>query len=252
MKQLKKNDFVFGIRAIMEAIKSGKSIEKVLIRKEQQGDLSGELYQLVTTNQIPFQFVPVEKLNRITKKNHQGAIALVSPVEYVSIEQLVPNLYEQGKVPFLLMLDGITDVRNMGAVCRTAECAGVHGVVIPSKGSAQINADAAKTSAGALNHLSVSRADKPAQTLSFLKNSGLRVVGASEKTSTSYLEIDWTDPVVLVMGSEDSGISAQLRKQCDDLVSIPVFGQIGSLNVSVAGSVIMYEIIRQRKLAQRS
>ncbi len=248
MKQSKISNFVFGIHAIIEAIKSGKSIEKVLLRKEQQGDLSGELYELIQSHKIPFQFVPIEKLNRITRKNHQGALAFVSPVEYIELEQIVPGIYENGEVPFLLMLDGITDVRNLGAICRSAECAGVHAVIVPAKGSAQINADAVKTSAGALNHLQVSRVEKPVSALKFLKDSGVQVIGASEKAQNSYMECNWTYPVVIVMGSEDTGISASVQNICDQLVSIPVFGKVASLNVSVAASVILYEAIRQRQI----
>lgn len=248
MKQSRKSEFVFGIRSITEAIKSGKTIEKVLLRKEQQRDLSGELYQLITRHEIPFQFVPVEKLNRITRKNHQGALAFVSPVEYIAIEQIVPRIYEDGEVPFLLLLDGITDVRNLGAICRSAECAGVHAVIVPKKGTAQINADAVKTSAGALNYLQVSRVEKMLETLKFLKESGLKIIGASEKGTMNYVESNLSDPIVLVMGAEDTGISPRVLQVCDELVSIPVFGKVESLNVSVASSILMYEAVRQRKL----
>lgn len=246
MVKKRKDEYIFGLRAIIEAIYAGKPIEKILLRKDKHGDLTGKLYKLISGQNIPFQFVPIEKLNQITQKNHQGAIAMVSPIEYVNIEQVIPKIYEEGEAPFLLMPDGITDVRNLGAICRTAESTGVHGIVLPTKGTAQINADAVKTSAGALNYLQVSRTAKPVDTLKFLKTSGLKIIGASEKSKQSYVKASYQDPLILVMGAEDTGISPHVLRMCDEVVSIPVFGKVGSLNVSVATAVLLYEVIRQR------
>ncbi len=243
---MEKNEYIFGLRAIMEAIEAGKEIDKVLIRKGLQGDLSKELINMIRENGIVSQWVPVEKLNRITMKNHQGAIALLSPVSYYHLDHIVAQIYEDGGVPLLLLLDGVTDNRNFGAIARTAECAGVNAIVIPEKGSASVNADAIKTSAGALMSLPVSRVSNLAEAVKYLKECGFKIVGASEKGGKNYTETDFTVPTAIVMGAEDVGISRQVLDACDDLVSIPILGTIGSLNVSVAAGVMIYEAVRQR------
>jgi 23S rRNA (guanosine2251-2'-O)-methyltransferase len=240
------NDFIFGIRAIAEAIQAGKEIDKVLFRKGLAGDLFKELQELIREHNIPAQQVPEEKLNRITRKNHQGVVAFLSPIVYQSIEQIVPTLFEQGRIPFILILDSLTDVRNIGAIARTAECAGVDAIIVPDKGSAQINADAVKTSAGALHHIPVCRVKSLFHTVKFLQESGLRIFAASEKADQIYYQHDYTVPLVLVMGSEDTGISPELIRSSDFLVRIPILGNIQSLNVSAATSVLVYEVIRQR------
>ena len=248
MQQQQKNDeMIFGIRAVIEAIHSDKEIEKVLLRKGSGGELYQEVFDLIRENQIPFQFVPIEKINRITRKNHQGVIAFVSPVIFYSIENLLPSLFEEGKNPLILVLDQITDVRNFGAIVRTAECAGVHAIVVPEKGAAQINGDAVKTSAGALHLVPVCRTRDLKKTLLFLQQSGLKLVAATEKSSEVYSESNYTAPIAIIMGSEESGIDPQLLELADERVKIPILGQIQSLNVSVAAGLLIYEVIRQRQ-----
>ncbi len=240
------NDYIFGIRAVMEAIESGKQIDKVMVRNDLNGQLAGELFNLLRANDIRPQRVPEQKLNRITRKNHQGIIAFVSAVNYYSLRQVVPTLFEDGILPMLVVLDGITDVRNFGAIARTAECCGVNAIVIPERGSAGVNADAVKTSAGALLHLPVCRERSLKESVEYLKLSGYTIVAASEKADINYTKADFTGPVAIVMGAEDVGISPEILSLCDNMVSIPMFGHIGSLNVSVAAGVMLYEAVRQR------
>ena len=230
----------------MEAVKSGRQIDKLLIKKGLQGDLVKELLSLVHQYKIPVQYLPIEGLNKITTKNHQGVIANLSLIEYDNIENIVIGLFELGKVPFILVLDGITDVRNFGAICRTAECAGVHAVIIPAVNSAQINADAIKASSGSLYHLSICRTDSLYQTVKFLKDCGLKIIGATEKGSQLYFKTDYNGPFALVLGSEYKGVSNQVLKLADELVNIPILGNVSSLNVSSAASVIIYEAVKQR------
>lgn len=237
---------IFGIRAVIEAVEAGKEIDKVLVKKELQGDLAKELFSVLKDAGVLIQKVPVERLNRITRKNHQGVVAFISSVTYQSLENLIPGLYEEGKVPLLVVLDGITDVRNFGAIARTCECAGVHAIVIPQRGSVTVNADAVKTSAGALHTLPVCRVRNLHEALRFLQNSGIRLVAATEKADQSYTEVSYTDPTAIILGAEDTGISADSLRICDQMVKIPQFGTIGSLNVSVAAGVMIYEAIRQR------
>ena len=201
---------------------------------------------MIRANKLLSQRVPVEKLNKITRKNHQGVIAILSAVTYHRLDHLVPALYEEGVLPFIVVLDGITDVRNFGAIARTCECAGVDAIVIPEHGSVSVGGDAIKTSAGALHHLPVCRERNTAGAVRFLKDNGYRIVAASEKVDINYTQADYTVPVAIVMGAEDVGISPEVLKLCDTFVSIPQFGHIGSLNVSVAAGVIMYEVVRQR------
>lgn len=243
---MEKSDFVFGIRSTIEAINSGKEIDKILVKKGLQGELYQELFGLIRRFQIPMQYVPIEKIDRITRKNHQGIVAFVSQVTYHNIEGLVPQLFEQGRNPLILVLDQVSDVRNFGAIARTAEVAGVDAIIIPEKGAAQINADAIKTSAGALHTIPVCRSKNLAATVKFLKNSGLKIVAATEKGEKLHFETEMKDPLAIIMGSEDLGIEAGLLKIADEWTKIPQFGQIGSLNVSVAAGVLVYEAIRQR------
>jgi 23S rRNA (guanosine2251-2'-O)-methyltransferase len=242
------NQMVFGIRAIIEAIASGKEVESLFIQRGLTGELVQELKAITAEYQILPQFVPFEKLNRLTPKNHQGAVAVISPIIYQKIENLIPEVYEKGEVPLILVLDGVTDVRNMGAIARTAECAGVQAIVIPAKGSAQINADAIKTSAGALFKIPVCRHDNFMQTIKFLQESGLQIVCCTEKTNENIYKPDYTVPTAIVMGSEEDGIRNELIRISDHLAKIPMFGEIASLNVSVSAGVILYEAVRQRVL----
>lgn len=241
-----KDQYIFGIRAVIEAIQSGKEIDKLLIKKDINGELIGELFEVVKAYQIPVQRVPIEKINRITRKNHQGVLAFLSAVNYNKIEDVAPVLYEEGYNPFVVVLDGITDVRNFGAIARTCDCAGVNTIIIPEKNSVTANADAVKTSAGALNYIPVCREKNLVNAVKFLKNSGYKVVGASEKSAVNYTQVDYTGPIALILGSEDKGICNDLLKLCDEFVAIPEFGHINSLNVSVAGGIMMYEVVRQR------
>lgn len=243
---MKKEDIIFGIRAIIEAIKSGKEIDKVLVRKGLRNPLFIELNELLKKNDIPAQQVPVEKLNRITSKNHQGTIAFVSPVSFQNIEQVIPLIYEKGESPIILILDRVTDVRNLGAISRTVECAGAHAILIPAKGSAQINAEAIKSSAGALNLIPVCRSFNLKESIDFLKESGLQIISATEKTDKNYTEIDYQQPTAIIMGSEDRGVSEEYLKRSDHQVLIPLLGKIESLNVSVASAILLYEVVRQR------
>ena len=240
------NDVIFGIRAVIEALQSGKVIDKLLIKKDLQGDLIKELFVVLKEHQIPVQRVPAERLNRITRKNHQGVIAFVSAVAYHRLEDIIPFVFEQGKDPFIVLLDGITDVRNFGAIARTCECAGVHAIVIPSKESVSVNADAIKTSAGALHVIPVCKEKSINRSIRFLKDCGVTVIAASEKGKKNYTEVSYTGPVAIVTGAEDTGVSPENLRICDEIVKIPLFGTIASLNVSVATSIIVYETVRQR------
>ena len=245
--QRESNQMVFGIRAVIEAIRSGKEIEALYLQRGLSGGLINELKELLGEYQVTAQQVPVEKLNRLTPKNHQGAVAFISPIIYQKIDDIIPQLFETGKVPLILVLDSVTDVRNMGAIARTAECAGVHAMVIPSKGSAQINPDAIKTSAGALYKIPVCRHDNFLQTVKFLQESGLQLVCCTEKTKDDIYTPDYTAPTAIVMGSEEDGVRNEIIRISDHLAKIPMHGEIESLNVSVATGIVLYEAIRQRK-----
>lgn len=245
---MKENEMIFGIRAIIEAIHSDKQIDKIIIKNDMQSELAKELLNAVKGhNAIQIQRVPLERLNRYTHKNHQGAIALVSQTDYQLVADLVPFLYEQGKSPFFVVLDGVTDVRNFGAIARTCECAGVDAIIIPVKGGASVNADAIKTSAGALHTLPVCKESSLTSALKFMKKCGVRIVAASEKGTMSYTKSNMKDPVAIVMGAEDKGVSPEVLRICDEMVSIPILGKISSLNVSVAAGVMIYEAVRQRR-----
>ncbi|MCT1531998.1 23S rRNA (guanosine(2251)-2'-O)-methyltransferase RlmB [Sphingobacterium daejeonense] len=243
------NQMVFGIRAVMEAIDSGKEIESLFVQRGLSGPLFAEFKALVKEHNISFQQVPIEKLNRITRKNHQGIIAVISPITYQDIEDLLPVIYEKGETPLLLMLDGVTDVRNMGAIARTAECAGVHAIIVPKKGSAEINPDAIKTSAGALYKIPVCRQDSLSRVARFLIDSGVQLVVSTEKTKESIYDVDYTTPSCIIMGAEDVGVSDDLIRISDKLAKIPMFGEIESLNVSVSAAVVIYEAVRQRNIS---
>lgn len=242
----KREDMVFGIRAVIEAVEAGKEIDRVLLKRDFSGELAGELFAVLKDNGIRPQRVPVEKLNAITRKNHQGVIAYISPVNYQPLEEIIASVYDRGETPFIVVLDHITDVRNFGAIARTAECAGVHAVVIPSRGSVTVTADAVKTSAGALLTLPVCRPKSLEDAVKYMKSCGLQIVTASEKASTNYTKADMTLPTAIIMGAEDKGVSATLSAISDVAVSMPQFGKIASLNVSVATGILLYEVVRQR------
>lgn len=239
---------IYGIHAVLEAVEAGRDLDKVLLKR---GDGSGQLKNLAAALRargIHFQHVPAEALNRITRKNHQGVVAWLSIITYQELTGVIPSVYEAGEDPLVLILDGISDVRNFGAIARSAECAGVHAIVIPASGSAAINADAIKTSAGALHRIPVCRHRELYESVTFLKESGLSIYAASEKGARGIYETDLRGPAGIILGSEESGVSEKLLKVSDQVISIPMKGSIASLNVSVAAGIILYEVIRQRDL----
>jgi len=242
----KESDCIFGLRPVIEAIKAGKQIDRLLIKQGLQGPLYHELMTEVKKNNIVYQIVPLERIELVTRKNHQGVLAWLSIIEYQYIANLLPMVFEKGEDPLIVALDGVSDVRNFGAIVRTAECMGAHAIVIPEKGSARITADAVKTSAGALHSFPVCREKSIVRAIEFLKESGLSVVCAAEKGGSEASETDLKGPVVLIMGSEEKGISRELVSLADKRVRIPMKGSIASLNVSVAAGILIYEIARQR------
>lgn len=243
----RKNDYIFGIRPVIEAIESGQTIDKLLVKRGLTGDLVKELLAVVAAHRVPMQQVPLEKIERITRKNHQGVVAFLSSVDFRDLDEVLDRAYSQGRDPFIMVLDQITDVRNLGAIVRTAECAGADAVLVPSRGSARIGADAVKTSAGALYHMPLCRADNLAAAVRDLRRSGLRVVCATEKADSDYRRVDFRGPLALVMGAEDTGIAPDILRVADDYASIPVLGRVGSLNVASAAAVLMYEAVGQRR-----
>ncbi|MCU0462100.1 MAG: 23S rRNA (guanosine(2251)-2'-O)-methyltransferase RlmB [Bacteroidales bacterium] len=244
----KESDCIFGLRPVIEAIKAGKQIDRLLIRQGLQGPLYHELMAEVKKNNIVYQIVPLERIELVTRKNHQGVLAWLSIIEYQHIANLLPMIFEKGEDPLIIALDGISDVRNFGAIVRSAECLGAHAIVIPEKGSARITADAVKTSAGALHSFPVCREKSIVKTIEFLKESGLKVICAAEKTGIEAAGTDLGGPAVLIMGSEEKGISRELVSLADKKVRIPMKGNIESLNVSVAAGILIYEISRQRSM----
>lgn len=248
-EQQRENDsLIFGLRPVIEALRAGKEVERLFVQTGLKNELATELMTLLKKNAVPFQYVPVEKLNRLTGKNHQGVVGYISSVVYQKIQDVLPLVFEAGKTPLILILDRITDVRNFGAIARTAECSGVHAIIIPSKGGAQINADAMKTSTGALHTIPICRENNLKETIHFLRESGLQVIACTEKTNDMYYEPDYTLPVAIIMGSEENGVSPEYLKAVDAQAKIPLLGQISSLNVSVATGIVLYEAVRQRLL----
>lgn len=243
-----KKSFIYGVRPVKEAIESGRSVDKVLIKDGLRNELFREFFNAIREHDIPYQFVPQPKLDKITRKNHQGVIAFLAPIEFQNLTDVLPGIFEKGTTPFILILDGLTDVRNFGAIVRTAEGAGVDAIVISQKHFARISEDAVKTSAGALYKIPVCRTPDMLFTIDYLKQSGIQVVAVTEKANQSYYNTDFTIPSALVMGSEDKGISGQLLEKLDISVSIPLAGDIESLNVSVAAGILLYEVVRQRNL----
>ena len=238
---------IYGLRPVIEAIDSGTQIDRILLQNGLTGALVGDLKNRIRDNKIPFQFVPVEKLNRLTKGNHQGVAALIAPIRYHQAIELIPRLLEEKPAPLLLLLDHVTDVRNFGAIVRTAECTGADAVIIPDHGSAQVGDDAVKTSSGALLRVPICRESNLKTVLNLAKQCGMQVVAATEKGATDYLEVDFKQPTLLLMGAEETGISPDLLKLADTRAKLPIMGQIQSLNVSVAAAVFMYEVLRQRR-----
>jgi len=244
--KMEEQNLIFGMRAVIEAVNAGKEIEKIILQKGLSNELYNQLRQALKGQTIPIQFVPPEKLKRVTDKNHQGVIAYLTEITYYSAEELLTNIFEKGKTPLLLILDRITDVRNFGAIARSAECAGVDFIIIPSRGAAQINGDAIKTSAGALHRIPVCREDNLKHVIEYLKESGLQIIACHEKTDKLFFEADFKKPSAIIMGSEENGISGEYIKRSDAQVKIPMPGKTASLNVSVATGIILFEAVRQR------
>jgi 23S rRNA (guanosine2251-2'-O)-methyltransferase len=244
-----KDNMLFGIRPIIEALTSGKNLDKIFLQKGSNGPIISELRNICKETMTPVSFVPVEKLNRLTRKNHQGAVAFGSVITYYTIDQILPTIYEQGRVPLILILDKITDVRNFGAIARTAECTGVDAIIIPAVGAAAINGDALKTSAGALHKIKVCREHNLKYVIDYLKESGLQIISCTEKGNKNYTAVSYTKPTAIIMGSEESGVSAEYLKRSDEQVTLPLLGEIASLNVGVATGVILYEVVSQRVIS---
>ena len=242
---MEKTDMIYGTRAVIEAILAGKNIEKVMIQSGLSNDLIKELIAVAGNNNVPIAFVPPEKLKRLSTKNHQGVICLVSSISFASADNLIYKAYNEGREPFFLILDRITDVRNFGAIVRTAECAGVDGIIIAEKGNAPITSDAMKTSAGALNHVPICREKDMKKILTLLHDNGIRLVACTEKTEKSIYEVNLSGPLALILGSEEDGVSDTFIRESDELARIPLKGKIESLNVSVAAGIALYEAVRQ-------
>lgn len=247
MKITRYENAIFGLRPIIEAIQAGKEIDTLFIQKGLKNELFQELWQLVRAHKVNYKHVPVEKLNRLTRKNHQGVFAFISPISFHKTDSIVQEVFEKGETPLFLILDRITDVRNFGAIVRSAECAGAQTIIVPQKGSAAINGDALKTSAGALHNIPICREFNLKATIEYLKNSGLQIIGCTEKTENFIYQTDLTIPTAIIMGSEEDGISEEYLKLCDYKVGIPMKGNIGSLNVSVSAGVVLYEAVRQKQ-----
>jgi len=247
-KRPPEKEMIFGVRAVIEAIDAGKALDKVLIRRDMSSAIGRELLLKLDGTATPVQKVPMERLNQFTDKNHQGVIAFLSPIEFTPLDSLVQSVYDRGEVPLLVLLDGVTDVRNFGAITRTCVCAGVHALIIGTRGSAAINGDAVKASAGALHHLPICKVENIQNALRYLQESGLRIIAATEHTERNYTEVDMTVPTCIVMGSEERGIYEENLKLCTDQVRLPMTGIIESLNVSVAAGIFIYEAVRQRSL----
>ena len=248
---MKESDCIFGLRPVIEAIRAGKQIDRLLIKQGLHGALYHELMVEVKNYNVAFQIVPLERIELVTRKNHQGVLAWLSVIECQHIDNLLPLIFEKGEDPLILVLDSVSDVRNFGSIVRTAHCLGAHAVVIPEKGSARISADAVKASAGALHTFPVCRERSVVRSTRFLKDSGLKIICAEERSADSAREIDLTGPVALILGSEDKGISLELRALSDHRVKIPMSGTIGSLNVSIAAGILLYEVLRQRDVRIR-
>jgi len=242
------SQLIYGIRPVMEAIHAGKEIDRLYITRNSKGELMTELKKLLKEKEIEWQEVPLDRITRITRNNHQDVVCFISAVSYAKLSNVLPSVYEKGETPLILILDRVTDVRNFGAIARTAECAGVHAIVIPSRGSATVTADAIKTSAGALSRMPVCKENNLKDTIIYLRESGLQIAAATEKARDLYFNADLSGPLAVIMGSEEDGVSNDLIRAADLLLKIPLLGTISSLNVSVACGVVLFEAIRQRKI----
>ncbi|HLV23378.1 MAG TPA: 23S rRNA (guanosine(2251)-2'-O)-methyltransferase RlmB [Moheibacter sp.] len=244
---MQNEQLIFGIRAVIEAIAAGKNIDKVFLQKEATGELMQELLKSLKKNSVNFSYVPIEKLNKLSKfNNHQGAVASISPVSFLTMEQLIEGTLEKKDNPLFLILDQLSDARNFGAVIRTAECTGVDGIIIQKQGAAPVNGDTVKTSAGAVFNIPICKVDHIKDAVFYLQGSGIKTVAATEKTENNIYDIDFTGGVAIIMGSEDKGVNPSVLKIVDEKAKLPMFGTISSLNVSVACGAFLYEVVRQR------
>ena len=244
---MEKEHQIFGIRAIIEAINANQDIDKVFIQSDTQGDLMKELMSAMKRKSINFSYVPVEKLNRLTPNNHQGAVATISPIKFNDLEKLIDRVIESGEKPFFLLLDQLSDARNFGAIIRTAECTGVHGIIVQKQGSAPVNGDTVKTSAGAVFNVPICKVEHIKDAIFLLQAGGIKTIAATEKTDKNIYDLELNQGIAIVMGSEDRGINPSVLKIIDEKAKLPMFGSIGSLNVSVACGAFLYEAVRQRR-----
>lgn len=245
--RMEKEHLIFGIRAIIEAITAGKEVDKVFLQKDAQGELMKDLMKVMKRNNVNFSYVPVEKLNRLTPNNHQGAVATIAPIAFQDLETLVEKVLESGTTPLFLILDQISDARNFGAIIRTAECTGVSGIIVQKAGSAPVNGDTVKTSAGAVFNVPICKVEHIKDAIFFLQGSGIKTIAATEKTDQNIYDLQLNEPLAIIMGSEDRGINPSVLKIVDEKAKLPMFGTIGSLNVSVACGALLYETVRQRQ-----
>ncbi|MBS4040589.1 MAG: 23S rRNA (guanosine(2251)-2'-O)-methyltransferase RlmB [Flavobacteriales bacterium] len=241
------NQTIFGIRAILEAIENEITLDKVFLLKESQGTLMRQLLHQLKQKGVNFQFVPEEKFYKFKDKNHQGAMAQIAPVNFWDLEMLVEKVMAEESKPLFLLLDQISDARNFGAILRTAACCGVHGIIVPKSGSAPVNADTIKTSAGGIFHVPICKVDHLKDALFYLQGSEVAIFAATEKAENNIYQANFNQPMALIMGSEDRGINPTLLKVIEHKVKLPMTGKIASLNVSVASGAILYEVIRQRQ-----
>ncbi|OIQ28103.1 MAG: 23S rRNA (guanosine(2251)-2'-O)-methyltransferase RlmB [Bacteroidetes bacterium MedPE-SWsnd-G2] len=243
---MEKETRIYGIRAVIEAIKAGENVDKIFLQKGLKGDLFSELESLLKKERFNTSYVPVEKLNRLTKNNHQGVVAQIAPIKFYDIDELVTSVLESDKKPLFLLLDQLSDVRNFGAIVRTAECTGVSGIIIQKKGGAPVNGDAIKTSAGALFKVPICKVDHIKDAVFHMQASGINVIAATEKTEQTLYQISFNEPCAIIMGSEGKGINPSILKVVDQKGKLPILGEIESLNVSVACGAFLYEAVRQR------
>jgi 23S rRNA (guanosine2251-2'-O)-methyltransferase len=241
-------EILCGIRPLLEAIEAGTEIDKIYLQQNLQGQLFKELWDILKTSKLPYAVVPKSRLDKFTRKNHQGVVAHISAVTSVDLKEVVQSTFEKGEDPLIVILDRVSDVRNFGAIARTADAVGAHAIVATTKNSASVNLDAMKASAGALNHLPLCKESNLNETITWLQMSGIRVVACSEKTQTNSFDSDLTGPLAIIMGSEDKGIAPERLKAADLVVKLPMLGKVGSLNVSVAAGAVLYEVVRQRNL----
>ena len=243
---MEKQNQIFGIRAVIEAVNSGKEIDKVFVQKDSGSPLMKELFTVLKKNNISYVYVPLEKLNRLTPNNHQGVVATIAPISFYDIENLMELASSKTDKPLFLILDGISDARNFGAIIRTAECTGVHGIIISKQGAAPVNGDTVKTSAGAVFNVPIAKVDHVKDAIFYLQSSEVKIIAATEKTENTLYDIDFNRPVAVIMGSEDKGINPSVLKIVDEKAKLPMFGSISSLNASVACGAFLYEAVRQR------